>query len=189
VTRIGVFGGSFDPPHLAHLVVAEQARAQAGLDRVLWVPAQRSPLKEDPEPADAHHRLAMVALAIHGHERFGVWDGELRRPGPSYTVDTLRQLREEHPDWDLHLVIGGDSLASFEHWRDPDGIRRLARLVVYPRGEASPAPTGDRATVLDVPRLAVSSTDLRRRVAAGGSIRYFVPDAVLRYIIDHGLYR
>ncbi len=186
--QIGVFGGSFDPPHLAHLIVAEQARVQAHLDRVLWVPAFQSPLKVDSPPTGAKHRLAMVELAIEGHDGFAAWDGELRRPGPSWTVETLASLREEHPDWDLFLVIGGDSLAGMANWRDPEGIRRLARLVVYPRPGSEPT-IDDDVIPLDVPLLDVSSTDVRRRLRAGESVRYIVPDAVLRYVTRHGLYR
>lgn len=186
--QIGVFGGSFDPPHLAHLVIAEQARAQAGLDRVLWVPARQSPLKTDFPQAPASHRLAMVKLAIEGHEGFAVWDGELHRPGPSWTVDTLAVLKDEHADWDLHLVIGEDSLAGLSHWREPERIRHLARLVVYPRPGVDTPVDGD-ALSLDVPLLEVSSTDIRRRIRDGESIRYLVPDAVHRYIDHNGLYR
>lgn len=186
--QIGVFGGSFDPPHLAHLVIAEQARVQARLDRVLWVPALQSPLKTDSPSAGARHRLAMVELAIEGHDGFASWDGEIRRSGPSFTVDTLAELAGEHPDWELHLVIGGDSMAAISQWRDPAGIRRLARLVVYPR-PGSDIPTDGDAFRLDVPLMDVSSTDIRRRLQAGQSARYLVPDAVLRYVNRHGLYR
>lgn len=189
--RTGVFGGSFNPPHVGHLIVAEQARVQARLDRVLWIPARQSPHKEDGDVVDPRHRLAMVALAIEGHPAFGIWDGELHRPGPSYTVDTLTELTKEHPDWELHLILGGDSLREFSTWRDPEGIRSLARLIVYPRGGTVPPEAVPDAgvTVLDVPEIPVSATDLRHRLARGGSIRYFVPESVHRYVTDHGLYR
>jgi len=188
VNRIGVFGGSFDPPHLAHLVIAEQARAQAGLDRVLWVPARRSPLKPSGSAADEEHRLAMVRLAVEGHDGFAVWDGELRRPAPSWTVDTLDELTREYPGGELFLILGGDSLESLPRWRDPGRIRRLARLLVYPRHGSEPVER-EGITGLDVPLLEMSSTDIRRRVEAGQSIRYLVPDSVRDYIDRHGLYR
>jgi len=188
VNRIGVFGGSFDPPHLAHLVIAEQARAQAGLDRVLWVPARQSPLRQSGSEASGEHRLAMVRLAVEGHDGFAVWDGELRRHPPSWTVDTLEELTREHPGAELFLVIGGDSLESLPRWREPGRIRSLAHLLVYPRAGSAPA-QDEGATRLDVPRLEVSSTDIRRRVREGESIRYLVPDSVRGYVERHGLYR
>ncbi len=188
MNRIGVFGGSFDPPHLAHLVIAEQARAQAGLDRVLWVPARRSPLKRSESLANEDRRLDMVRLAVEGHPDFEVWEGELRRPPPSWTVDTLEELKREHPDAELFLVIGGDSLESLPRWREPGRIRRLARLLVYPRSGSTPVDDGG-VTRLRVPLLELSSTEIRRRVAAGESIRYLVPDSVREYVDRHGLYR
>ncbi len=186
--RLGLFGGSFNPPHVAHLAVAEACAA--GLDRVLWMPAPDPPHKA-PLSVSGADRLALVRLAIAGNARFEASDLEFRRPGPHYTVDTLRALRAEHPD--LALVIGGDSLAAFSTWREPDAILELARLVVYRRPgsdfDGVPAHVMARTTVVEGPGLDLSATELRARLAAGLSARYLVPDEVLGYIAAHGLYR
>ncbi len=188
--RLGLFGGSFNPPHVAHLAVAEACAA--GLDRVLWMPAPDPPHKP-PLRVSGTDRLAMVRLAIAENERFEASDLEFRRPGPHYTVDTLRALRAEHPGADLALVVGGDSLAAFTTWREPEAILEMARLVAYrrPGSEFDGVPDGvlARTTAVDGPGLDLSATELRARVAAGLSARYLVPDAVLDYIEAHGLYR
>lgn len=190
---IGVFGGSFNPPHVAHLAVAEACAEAAGLDRVLWMPAPAPPHKDARALAAPAHRLAMARLAVAGNARFAVSDAEFRRPGPHYSVDTLRALRAEHPDADLALVVGGDSLAGFHTWREPGAILGMARLVVYARPGADLSGVGAdvlaRATRVDGPGLDLSATDLRARIAAGRSVRYLVPDAVRAYIDAHGLYR
>ena len=191
---LGLFGGSFNPPHVAHLAVADACAAAAGLDRVLWTPAPAPPHK----PAGAHlvapaHRLEMVRLAVEGNERFSLSDIEFHRPGPHFTVDTLRALRAECPGADLALVVGGDSLASFASWREPDAILRLARLVAYRRPGAGLAGVAAhvlaRTTLVDGPALDLSATEIRARIAAGQTVRYLVPDAVRAYIAAHGLYR
>lgn len=190
--RLGVFGGSFNPPHVGHLAVAEAAAQAAGLDEVLWMPAATPPHKrDDPSLASADDRLAMVRLATQGNTRFRVSDAEVRRDGVSYTVDTLRELHGEIPDAHWHLLIGGDSLDAFASWREPDAIVGLARLIVYARPGASGqvpeglAPFVDR---VEGPLLDLSSTQLRQRIAAGRTVRYLVPDAVRDYITRHGLY-
>ncbi len=190
---IGIFGGSFNPPHVAHLAVAEACAEAAGLDRVLWMPVPAPPHKDARGLVAPEHRLAMTRLAVAGNARFAVSDAEFRRPGPHYTVDTLRALRDEHPDADFALVLGGDSLASFHTWREPAAILGLARLVVYARPGADLADVAPdvlaRTTRVDGPALDLSATELRARIAAGRSVRYLVPDAVRAYIGDHGLYR
>lgn len=194
--RVGVFGGTFDPPHLAHLVVAETVREAFALERVLWIPNGHPPHK----PADAltapAHRLAMTRLATAGHDAFEVSTIEMAAGGPRYTVDTLRALRARHPANDLVLVVGGDSLAAFATWRAPEAILALAPLAVYLRpGEDPAVPPGlspeaaARIRFVEAPLLGISSTALRARVRAGRSIRYLVPDAVAAYIRDEGLYR
>jgi nicotinate-nucleotide adenylyltransferase len=192
--RVALFGGSFNPPHVGHLAVAEAAAEAAGLDRVLWVPAATSPFKQgDPAVVPAEHRLAMTRLAVEGNGRFGVYDGEIRRGGVSYTVDTLRALRAEHPEADLALLLGGDSLAGFAGWREPAAILELARLVVYRRPgytEAGvPPEVLARVRFVDAPLLDLSGTAIRARLAAGRTVRYLVPDAVIAYAEAHGLYR
>ncbi|NNF56623.1 MAG: nicotinate-nucleotide adenylyltransferase [Rhodothermaceae bacterium] len=191
---LALFGGSFNPPHLAHLAVAEAVADAVGLDQVCWMPAATPPHKQDdPTLASAEHRLAMARLAVEGNPRFVVSDLELRRGGTSYTVDTLRQLRAERPDTDLYLIVGGDSLVDFPTWREPEAILGLARLLVYQRpgsDEAAVAPAiRARTTLVEAPLLDLSGTMLRARIAAGRTVRYLVPEAVRAYIEAHGLYR
>lgn len=190
----GIFGGSFNPPHLGHLVVAEACAQAAGLDRVLWMPAAMSPHKQgDPSLAPAAARLAMVKAAVAGNDRFAVSDLEVVRQGVSYTVDTLRALAEMGTG-ELALIVGGDSLAGFPTWREPQAIARLARLVVYRRpGDGVdlgvlPEAVAARVTVVDGPYLHVSSTEIRARIAAGRTVRYLVPDGVRALIEAEGLF-
>jgi nicotinate-nucleotide adenylyltransferase len=187
--RLGVFGGTFDPPHLGHLALAERAAERLALERVMFVPAARPPHKRRAPLTPARHRLAMVRLAVRGNPRFAVSDLELRRAGPSYTVDTLRALHARHPRARLHLLLGADSLVDLPNWREADAIRRLATLVVAVRpGAAAPPARGARVVALDNPGLDVASHALRATLARGGSARYLVPDAVLRYAARHRLY-
>ena len=183
--RIGILGGSFDPIHHGHLILARAAKEELGLDRVLLIPANKSPHKADTKPATAEDRLKMAQLAIDSEEGFEVSDTELRRPAPSYTIDTLRELRTLHPRDEFVLLIGGDNAATFDTWREPDEIRRLAQIAVLDR--AGHAVAGDWPIVRRL--VDISSTDLRARVAAGRSIRYLTPDPVCDYIHSYRLYR
>jgi nicotinate-nucleotide adenylyltransferase len=196
--KLGVIGGTFDPPHYGHLVLAENARVQFALDRVLFVPAGQPPHKPERPVTPAHHRVAMVEAAVAGNAAFTVSRVDLDRPGPQYTVDMLRILNRIYPGAELFFLMGGDSLAEFANWRDPSGIVEQARLAVMerPGWEANLAALaeeipciGDRLTLLDAPFLAISGTDLRRRVRAGLPIRYLVPPAVRRYVHEQGLYQ
>ena len=195
VTRLGVFGGTFDPVHLGHLIVAETARAEAQLQRVLFVLSPRPPHKNPQELSLASHRLEMLRLALADHSGFSVSALELQRQGTSYTVDTLRQLHSmpEHAEADLHLIVGMDSLATLAEWRDPETIIQLARLLVYPRLDADPRvlrPEFQQSyRLLDSPIVEISSSEIRRRVQRGGTIRYLVPETVQRYIETNRLYR
>ncbi len=189
----GLFGGSFNPPHLGHLVVAEACGQAAGLDRVVWMPAATSPHKQaDPAATPAATRLAMVDAAIAGNDRFESSRLEVDRAGVSYTVDTVRQLAERGEP--LALLVGGDSLAGFPTWREPQAIAELARLVVYRRPgdhvrlSDLPRWLAAAVTVVDGPPLDVSSTGVRARVAAGQTVRYLVPDGVREIIRRKGLY-
>lgn len=190
--RVGLFGGSFNPPHLAHLVVAEAARDQLGWDRVVWIPAATPPHKQHQDMPAAEHRLAMTRLAVEGNPAFEVSDVEVARSGVSYTVDTVRELQETYPETAFHLLLGGDSLAQFGTWVRPDEIVRRVPLVVYPRPGADlagvPTQVMARTTFLDRPLLDPSSTVIRRLLRAGRSVRYLVPNAVLDYAAEHGLY-
>jgi nicotinate-nucleotide adenylyltransferase len=185
-----MFGGTFDPPHVAHLALAERAREQLGLDRVVFVPAARPPHKPAESVSDADVRLAMTRLAVQGNPAFRVSRYELLRGGTSFTVDTLRALKRAHPRARLYLLIGADSLADFHTWREPDLIRRLATLVVAgrPGARSAGAGRGRRFVRLGGPALDVSSSEIRARLRRGLSVRYLVPDAVVRYATRRRVY-
>jgi nicotinate-nucleotide adenylyltransferase len=186
--RLGVYGGAFDPPHLGHLVAAADACDALGLHHLLWIPSAVHPLKAVRTAADV--RLEMVRAAIAGDPRFAADDLELRRTGPSYTVDTLRALRARLPDAELFFLTGADNLADLPRWREPDEIVRLATLAVVSRaGDVLPPDAPYPAVAVTVTRVDVSSTEIRRRVAAGLSIRYLVPEAVRAVVEREGLYR
>ena len=184
MSRIGVFGGTFDPVHAGHLAIANAALDELGLDRVYFVPARRSPLKHDGPIASAEDRIAMLNAAIADESRFRVSRAEVDREGPSFTVDTLESLRGEG---ELFLILGSDAYADFDRWREPERIRELANVVLAARPGAPNAPAGMR--MLDAPLMDISSRELRARAARGRSLRYLVPEAVLRYIEEHRLYR
>ncbi|MFM8291071.1 MAG: nicotinate-nucleotide adenylyltransferase [Planctomycetia bacterium] len=204
--RIGVFGGSFDPVHYGHLLLADCCLEQAGLDRVLFVPAAVQPHKRDRRLADGPHRVEMLRLATGGRPEFDVATLELDRGGVSYTVDTLAALRDAHPGDELCLLLGPDLLAGLPTWREPRRIADLATLVAVERETLDDLPTAaaaaglrdllgaDRlATILErrvrMPTIGIRASDLRAAVAAGTSIRYRTPRAVEAYIAAHGLYR
>jgi len=204
--RIGVFGGSFDPVHVGHLVVAEIAREQAGLDRVLFVPAAIQPHKQKVGLAPAADRVEMLRLATGGHDAFAVSTLEIDRGGVSYTADTVEALAAEHRGDDLVLLLGPDALAGLPTWHEPErilaavtiravereGVDDVAALVREPA--LAMLLGADRAaqvvaTRIRVPAIGIRATDLRSAVAAGHSIRYRTPRAVEQYITTHGLYR
>ena len=184
MSGVGVFGGTFDPVHVGHLAIANAALDELALDRVYFVPARHSPLKQDGPIASAEDRIAMLAAATHDETRFRVSPVELDRTGPSFTIDTLESLRDQGP---LFLILGSDAYADFERWREPARIRDLATIAVAARPGAPNAPQGVR--MLDLPLMDISSRELRARAARGRSLRYLVPEAVLRYIEEHRLYR
>lgn len=207
---IGVFGGTFDPIHYAHLALAEEAAQTLGLERVLFVPAARPPHKPDQAITPGEDRLAMVELAIAGNPRFAVDRQELDRDGPSYTVDTLLALRDgkggsAHPadrspgqGPELTLILSSEAFVDFPNWHEPRRILELARVAVAPREGYPDAKAvvdqrfpdlAGRVVFLDSPRMRLSASELRERAAAGRSLRYLVPDAVAVYIDDHALYR
>lgn len=203
--RIGIFGGSFDPVHQGHLVVAECCREQARLDRVIFVPTAIQPFKQSRQPVAGQHRAEMLALAVGGNPAFEVSTVELDRGGVSYTVDTLAALRATHGTDELFLMLGPDALASLPDWREPARILDLAGVIAVERDgldDISSAVQESRlATLLGreraqqltanrvrVPALAIRSSDLRALVKAGRSIRYRTPRAVERFIATHGLY-
>jgi nicotinate-nucleotide adenylyltransferase len=189
--RLGVLGGTFDPPHAGHLRMARLAQSHLGLDRVLFVPCARQPLKDRPPLASPYHRAAMVALALSNRPSWTLQTLELERGGISYTVTTLESLHREHPGDDLFLIVGGDSLKSFPKWHRAKRILELARLAVVPRGGEGRTlpPWGEgRVHLLRAPDLAVSSTAVRASLARHANLRGLVPGPVLRYIERQGLY-
>ena len=197
MARIGILGGTFSPPHVGHLACAETALSQLGLDRLLLMPVALPPHKDAGEDPGPEHRLAMCRLAAAGDERIEVSELEVDRGGPSYTVDTLRALHEASPQDELTFVAGGDMAASLPGWRQPEEVLRLARFAVAERegagrAEVERALAGldgrDRVVFFDMPRIDVSSSAIREGIAAGRPVRDLVPDAVARYIEQHGLY-
>lgn len=191
--RIGVFGGTFDPPHIGHLLVANDAREALELDRLIFVPTGAQPFKVDTPPvASGQDRLEMVRLAVADDANYVVDEAEINRKGLSFTVDTLEHLSERNPAARLFLLMGEDVLAGFEKWRSPARIRELATLVAVSRGGLAGS-VADPATsaVLRVStrRVDVSSTEIRERRRAGKSIKGFVPESVERFIDVRGLYR
>lgn len=193
--RIGVFGGTFDPPHVGHLLAASDAAERLQLDVVLWVPAAQQPLKTAETGTPPVDRVRMVELTIAGDRRHALEPTEVERGGLSYTVDTLRTLRGRHPGAELFLLLGEDAWQSFGSWRDPDRILELATVAVLMRdlevqsaGVAEPGGSPERPMMLPTRRIDVSATEIRSRVRAGLSIRGFVLEQVERYIAEHRLY-
>ena len=195
--RLGIYGGVFNPPHHGHLVAAQEAHYQLGLDQVLWIPVGDAPHREILEDPGADARLEMVELATSGDERFRVLRVELEREGPSYTVDTLRELREREPEADLYLILGADQALALPTWREPEEVLSLATLAVFERGSSNRNTIAikfarlrgaERVRVLEMPRIDISSTLVRRRAAEGKPIRYLVPDKVASFIGSQNLY-
>lgn len=196
--RLGILGGTFNPPHIGHLICAQEARFQLGLRQVLLMPTGDPPHKSEDEDPGPRHRLALCRAATEGDETLAVSALEVDRAGPSFTVDTLRTLQRERPDSELFFILGGDAAAGLPDWREPEGVLSLATLAVARRrGTPGTAvrealgrlPGGERTCYFKMPRIAVSSTMVRQRVRSGEPIRYLVPPAVSAYIRDHGLYR
>jgi nicotinate-nucleotide adenylyltransferase len=196
--RIGILGGTFNPPHLGHLICAQEAYLQLGLDRVTLIPARIPPHKPVEDEPGAEHRLALCRQAIQGdEERFQVSDLEIGRDGPSYTVDTLEELHSSASDHELFLIVGGDIAAGLPNWHEPERVLSLATLAVAKRRGTSRDAVdealgelrgGERTRFFRMPRIAISSTMLRERVRSGQPIRYYVPDPVVSYIERHRLY-
>lgn len=195
--RLGLLGGTFDPPHYGHLLAAQEVAWRLQIDRVLFLPARQNPLKRGEPSSSAEDRCEMVALAVADNPIFELSRLDLDRPPPSYTADLLRAL--ESPEYELFFLVGADILPELPKWREPRQIVQLARLVVVNRPGA-PRPdldrlerllpgVGERSEHVQIPGVDVSSSDIRRRVAAGRPIRYLTPPAVERYIMDRGLYR
>jgi len=189
--RLGLLGGSFDPVHSGHLIMAGEAVARLKLDQLFLLPARRPAHKRSRALAPVEDRIAMLRLAVRGNPSLSVSRVEADRPGVTYTVDTLAALTKGDPGvW--YFLMGQDSLEEFDTWREPDRILSMARLAVVPRGEGDHTtlrPEVRRRTVfLRMPPIGISSTEIRRRLKRGQPVRYWLPDAVLAYAVDHGLY-
>ena len=199
MTAIGVMGGTFDPIHIGHLAIGEEAREALALDVVLFVPAAQPPHKPIGSVTAVEHRVAMVEVAVADNPSFELSTIELDRPGPSYTVDTVEELGRRHPGADIRLIMSAETFAELPTWHEPGRLFTAARIAVVPRQGYAAADPGwlaerfpgqdRRVAYLDGPRLDVSSTAIRERVASGRSIRYLVPDAVGAYIAEHDLYQ
>lgn len=196
--KIGILGGTFDPVHIAHLITARAALEQHGLDKVYLMTGGMPPHKTFSELTEAKARHRMVELALLGETQLVPFDYEVNKNEYSYTSETLLSLREKHPDWEIYFIIGEDSLRDIIKWHEPETICRNCVLLVYPRGEKNniddlidirrKAFCADIRKV-DAALIGISSTEIRKRVAEGKSIRYMVPDAVCEYIKENGLYK
>jgi nicotinate-nucleotide adenylyltransferase len=195
--RIGILGGTFNPPHVAHLICAQEALIALDLDGVVWMPARVPPHKPVPDEPGIEHRLSLCRHATAEDRRFEVSDLEALRNGPSYTVDTLEQLKSTGPDTELFMIVGADVAAGLPSWHQAERVLEQAQLAVAARpgtarSEVESALAGlggaERARFFPMPAVGVSSTMVRERVRAGRPIRYLVPDAVADYIYSHDLY-
>ena len=186
--RIGVLGGTFDPIHLGHLVVASEVCAALALDRVILVPARQQPFKDSTGYAAPEHRLAMCQLAVQGDDRLDVSDVDIARGGLTYSVDTLADLASEDPEAELFFIAGADAVSRLSEWRDAERLMQLARFVGVARPGHEPPALPAPHLVVETPEVGVSSTDVRRRLQTGSPVRYLIPDAVATYIAHHGLY-
>jgi nicotinate-nucleotide adenylyltransferase len=200
--RIGIFGGTFDPIHYGHLILAEQCREQGRLDEICFIPAPRPPQKAEDALTRFEQRVEMLALALAGNPAFRIDELEKERSGPSYTVDTLAELHRRHPAYEFFLLVGSDTLSDLPHWYEPVRLLALSGLLVAARPN-NPVLTAEqlrvqlhlpenvplRLGVVETPQIDISSRDLRRRAGAGRSLRYFLPRAVECYIHDKRLYR
>lgn len=193
--RLGVMGGTFDPIHHGHLVAASEVADRCGLDEVIFVPTGQPWQKEGTRVSPAEDRYLMTVIATAANPRFSVSRVDIDRPGKTYTLDTLRDLRTAHPDAELYFITGADALHSIMTWRNWEELFALARFVGVTRPgyelrpERMPEHLAERVSYLEVPALAISSTDCRQRAAAGRPVWYLVPDGVVQYIAKRGLYR
>lgn len=186
---VGLFGGSFDPIHLGHLIVGRAVAETLGLEELRFMPTGAQPLKQGRHVASASDRLAMVTAAVAGESGLALERSEAERPGPSYTVDTLRLLGAREPGTRFAVLLGADAVADLDRWHEASALPGLARVVAFARAGA-PRPEHPMVDqVVEAPAVEISSTAIRRRVASGQSIRYLVPEAVADYIAAQGLYR
>ena len=193
--RIGVLGGSFDPIHIGHLLIAEIIREELGFQKVLFIPAKIHPLKNNTQITAPEHRLKMVELAVASNPYFQVSDIEIRSRRVSYTVDTIRELKQQYPqsDYRLYFLMGQDNVNQLHLWKDPHVLVRECQIIAFGRPGFQPATSADPylqfIQFLRIPLLEISATEVRERLRRGRSVRYMVPDPVMAYIRRHRLYR
>lgn len=199
MNKVGIMGGTFNPIHNGHLYLAEHAYEQAKLDYVLFMPTLNPPHKKEITIESAAHRLAMVDLAIKNNPHFRLSDIEYQRSGMTYTSDTLKELKEKNPHTDYYYIVGGDSLMMMDHWMDPQSVFDLSTIIAGARNQYTDNELEKQANhlenayngkviLLDMPKMEISSEIVRERAANKKSIRYYVPDEVMSYIIDNKLY-
>lgn len=197
--KVGIMGGTFNPVHYGHLFLAEQAYEQLGLDKCLFMPSKNPPHKKGQEITSGEHRLNMVRLAVLSNPHFEASTTELDREGMTYTADTLKLLTAEHPDTEYYFIVGADSLLQMTQWREPQTVFRLSTIAVAGRNhlpedildqqiKGLTEEFGAKITYLQMPDIEISSADIRERIANGKTIRYYLPEQVMDYIIYHGLF-
>jgi nicotinate-nucleotide adenylyltransferase len=195
--RVGILGGTFDPPHIGHLILGEYTAEALGLTRLLFIPAADPPHKQDRQKTSVEHRLAMVTIALADNPRFQLSRLDIDRPGPHYSVETVRLVQESYPDAEIFFVMGGDSLRDLPAWSRPQELIQLCRLAVMRRpGDNISAGMheqlipglSERMVIIDAPVLEIASSDIIERIRQGKSVRYLVPDDVLAYIRTHRIY-
>ena len=196
--RIGLFGGTFDPPHLGHLILASEAQTQLELDRLLWILTPEPPHKQEQFITSTDHRLAMVELAIKDNPAFELSRIELDRPGPHYTLDTIKLIAEQNPNADIVPVIGGDSLRDLPKWHEPQKLVYACHWIGVMRRphdesnldelESQLPGISSKVHYVDAPLLEIASREIRSRIAKGHSVRYYLPATVYEYINQHHLY-
>ncbi len=187
--KIGILGGTFNPIHYGHLILGEQVLGQLGLDKVIYVPTFMPPHKSHRGIITAAHRYEMIELAVEGNSHFTVSDIEIRRKGKSYTVDTLREIKNEYPSAELFFICGSDLVSEIPTWKNVDEIYRMARFVLAKRPGFGKRLSGKNFLKIDVAQVDISSSLIRNLVEQGRSIRYLTPDSVVKYIEKHKLYR
>ncbi|MCD6161796.1 MAG: nicotinate-nucleotide adenylyltransferase [candidate division Zixibacteria bacterium] len=189
MTKLGVLGGTFNPPHIGHLILAQSALEHYQLEKILFIPAAKQPHKQNRDIISVESRFRMMQLAIEKDNRFEISDIEIKRPGLSYTCDTLTELKSLYPEAKLYLIIGGDNISDMETWKDPEEIFSTVEVVAAKRPDSHPEGIySSRIALFDMPQIDVSSTMIRRLVKEGKSISYLVPVEIEKYIKKHQLY-
>lgn len=186
--KIGILGGTFNPIHIGHLIIAEEAREKLGLERIIFVPAYLPPHKDNSDIAPAHHRLNMAKLAIKGNKYFLVSDMEIKRDGRSYTIDTIKEFKKIYPDEDLYFIIGSDLLTYLDEWKDLSEIIKMVKFVAATRPGYPLKNLPSYISTVDIRAVDISGFEIRNCVKEHKSFRYLVPDAVYKYILKKRLY-